>query len=123
MKKILFAFFLVPFTFLSAFDLPEEGIEDLDQFHILSVAPMYALTKGIDLATENRCRYFKIVSYEFHWLDHLFHFESKSAPRKGKYLEYKDENLTLSIVGFNGKNKEQFAVDTKAYKDLNDLFE
>lgn len=117
MKKLAWLL-LLPFSFLTAFEFPKE---EMDQFQLTCVVPMYALTKAMELAHENHFRYCKILSYEYRGKDHQFNacFEAKS--KKGKYLEYKDESLTMGIVGFKGKPNDSLIIDVKDYKDLSEF--
>lgn len=117
MKKFIWLLFL-PFSFLTAFDFPKEK---MDQFQLTCTVPVYALTKAIDLAHENHFRYCKILSYEFRGEDHQFNAYFEAKTKKGKYLEYKDENLTMGIVGFKGKPNEPLVIDIKDYKDLSEF--
>ena len=117
MKTLLF-FILLPFSFLRAFDFPQE---ELDQFQLTTVVAMYALTKAIELADENNFRYFKILSYEYQGYEHQFNACCNVKPKKGKYLEYKDEHLVMGIVGFKGKPNDPFIIDVKDYRELSDF--
>lgn len=119
MKKWLFLL-LLPFSFLRSFEIP---YDEIDQFELFVIAPMFVLTKAIELGKEHHFRYIKIISYEYQGLDyHVAGFCEKMV-KKGKYVEYKDEHLTMGIVGFRTKPDDQLIIDLKKYKEITSLFE
>lgn len=120
MKKTFFYLLLLPFTALKAFEIPDEP---MDQYQLFLVAPMYVLTKGVELAKENNCRYFKILSYEFHGHKHCFQGMSDEKPKKKKLISYQDNHIRMEMIGFKNKGDDPYIIDVKQYQEINDLFE
>lgn len=120
MKAFFFSLFISPFFLLHGLEIPDEGI---DQFELMVAVPTVVFVKGLEIAKKHNFKFFKVLSYEYKNQSHEFHGFYDVSSKKGKYMEYKDENFKIAFAFFHKNPSDPFAIEVKKYKEFHELLE
>jgi hypothetical protein len=120
MKTFLLSLALLfaPLTKSYAQKLPD------DQLLIIFGSSGYVLYKVLDFANDHGFLYIKILSYDFHAVDHKITGSTlgNTAPG-GRYFELRDENAHITFLCFEDAPEDPYIIDLKKYRSLIDDME
>lgn len=121
MRKLLWANALLSFSFLSALELPISERPPDDQLTAIFGSSYYVTYSVCDFAHHHGFRYLKILSYQFKGFGNTISGACKQVdpgPGKGRYIELKDDFLSVSFVCYDEPPDDPFVIDTEKYHAL-----